>query len=497
MIGGINAGLPCEIERDTFPQFNTIVIGFLGEFGDRPEQVLSAAVLVADIPQWKVNPANFNGDVASPLGEFVDQFYARKAQELGRPYTDVQIYASGLRNSYSGVFHSNSYLYAPDNGLGVEGTVPPVPRLGGPTDRTKTTLLGEIPIDNPGIQPDLLYRVVQGGYYGHPNPYRDEVVFKDGTFQGLQPPSNYQQPFYNLGFNKSANGIIEYTANNFFGQLKGDLLLTNFSTGDDLTRLKLSSDGLSVVNSSSLIGGFADPLPIEMGPNGSIFVGEFNGGAVTILDSLGTWRTDLPKAPQAILDAGSAVLDGNLYMIGGKTNVNGTENHISSMHVYRPNNPLIISDDVWTQGLNLPGPAVENSAVVAFGGEIYVFGGSTSAFSGAVSNTTVFNPNNNVWNTLTAIPLATGGATAQALNGNIYVVGGIGADGASLDTVQIYRPDTNTWNVAPAMTTRRDNAGSAVLDDPTTVAIDPKLYVFGGRTRNADGSVVNPTLSSM
>ena len=88
------------------------------EFGDRPEQVLSAAVLVADIPKWKANPANFSGDVASPLGEFVDQFYARKAQELGRLYTDVLIYASGLRNSYSGVFHSNGYLYAPDNGLG-------------------------------------------------------------------------------------------------------------------------------------------------------------------------------------------------------------------------------------------------------------------------------------------------------------------------------------------------------------------------------------------
>ena len=95
------------------------------------------------------------------------------------------------------------------------------------------------------------------------------------------------------------------------------------------------------------------------------------------------------------------------------------------------------------------------------------------------------------------MPLGTGGATAQVLNGNIYVVGGLDNNGNSLNTVQVYNPTTNTWSTAPSMVTRRDNSGSAVLDDPTTVGIDLKLYVFGGRTRNADSLVVNPTLSSM
>ncbi len=39
------------------------------------------------------------------------------------------------------------------------------------------------------------------------------------------------------------------------------------------------------------------------------------------------------------------------------------------------------------------------------------------------------------------------------------------------------------------MQTRRDNPGSAVVDD--------LLYVFGGRTRNADGFVENGTLNTM
>jgi N-acetylneuraminic acid mutarotase/glucose/arabinose dehydrogenase len=453
------------------------------EFGNRPEQVLSAAVLVAD-----VKAPNFNGNAASNLGEFKEQFYARTG-------SSIQIYASGLRNTYSGVFHSNGSLYAPNNGLGSIATVPPVPRLGSPTDRTKTTLFGQDVIDNPGLQPDDLDRIVQGGYYGHPNPYRDEVVFKDGTFQGFNasniPPGHptYQQPFFNLGFNKSANGIIEYTADNFFGQLKGDLLLTNYSEGDDITRIKLSSDGLSVVNSSSLTGGFSEPLPIEMGPNGSIFVGQFTGSAVTILDPLGTWRSDLPKVPQAILEAGSTTLNGKLYMIGGKTDLNGTENHINNMYIYNPGNPLIASDDIWTQGPNRPGPAVENPAVVTLGGKIYTFGGQTQGFGSTVNNVVVFDPNTSGWTSLTSMPTAVGGATAQVLGSNIVVVGGMDTTGASVNTVQIYNPSTNTWTTAPSMLTRRDNHGSAVFNN--------KLYVFGGRIQNADGTQVDPTLKSM
>ena len=455
------------------------------EFGDRPEQPLSAALLVADIPQWKANPASFNGDVASPIGEFIDEFYARKERELGRPFTEVQVYASGLRNTYDGVFHSNGYIYAPDNGLGVTGTVPPVPRLGDPGDRSVTTLLGNNPTDNPGLQFDPLNLIVEGGYYGHPNPYRDEVVFKDGSFQGLEPDPNYRGHLDLLGKKLSANGIVEYTADNFFGQLQGDLLITNFSSGDNITRVELSPDGTSVVKKSSLTGGLKDPLPIEIGQDGTIFVGEFNGGEITVLTPKGIWRNDLPTAPESVLDAGSAVVDGKLYAIGGKT----AFGHVNSMYIYDPGDPLISSDDLWSVGTDLPGAAVENPAVAALDGLIYAFGGSTDPFSGAVNNSAVFNPNTGAWTEIASMPTARGGATAQIVDDDIYVIGGLDINGASVDTVEIYDPQTNTWDDGSALQTRRDNPGSAVIDD--------LLYVFGGRTRNADGSVVDGSLSSM
>ncbi len=477
------------------------------EFGDRPEQVFSAAALVADIPQWKLDPVNFDGDVSSPIGEFIDEFYARKETALGRPFTELQVYASGLRNSYDGVFHSNGSLYAPGNGLGVAGTTVPAPRLGDPSDRSATTLFGENPADNPGPQGDPLNRVVKGGYYGHPNPYRDEVVFQDGSFQGLNNADipghpDYTPPILALGLNKSANGIIEYTANNFFGQLKGDLLITNYSQGDDITRVELSDDGLIVKDSAtplivgfedtapseSFVGGFTDPLPIAMGPKGSIFVGEFNGGKVSILESIGTWRKDLPPvpAPLAVLDAGSTTLDGKLYMVGGKT----ANAHVSSVYVYDPGDPIDATDDFWTTAPNLPGVAVENPAVVSFNGQVYAFGGSTGPFSGAVGNAAVFNPLTSTWSALMDMPTARGGATAQVVDGEIYVIGGLAENGSSLSTVEIFDPLSGQWSNGVSLQTARDNPGSAVIDD--------LLYVFGGRTRDVDDTlssleVYNPT----
>lgn len=461
------------------------------EFRDLPEQFFAAAALAIDIPKWKATPDEFEGNVASPIGEFVDEFYARKEAELGRPFDEVTIFATGLRNTYDGVFHSTGNIYATDNGLGVTGTVPPVPRLGDPSDRSITTLFGEEGIDDPGKQDDSLNLIVEGNYYGHPNPYRDEVIFKDGSFQGFDASNTpaghpeYVEPFLNLGTNRSANGIIEYEADNFFGQMRGDLLLANYSRTDDISRVQLSPDGLSVVSyTPSFLDTFKEPLPLAMGPDGSVFVGEFNGD-VTVLEPLGTWRTDLPNAPEAVLDAGSASVDGKLYAIGGKT---ATE-HLSSTYVYDPGDPLVATDDIWTTGPDLPGVGVENPAVVEANGLLYVFGGSTAPFSGAVSNAAVFDPIAGNWSALPSMPTARGGASAEVLGGKIYVLGGMDDTGASLDTVEIFDPLTGTWSNGPELQTRRDNLGTAIANG--------QLFAFGGRTRNADGSVVNDTLNSL
>jgi glucose/arabinose dehydrogenase len=237
------------------------------EFGTRPEQPLSAALLVAD-----VKAPGFQGNCASALDDTTGT-----AVTVIPASCHVRPFATGLRNMYDFVFHSNGHIYGPVNGVGGLGTFPltPAPPCQG--------LVTYLPALDLGIQPDTLNLLEPGGYYGHPNPARDECVFGDGSYQGVPPLPAYRPGILNLGNNRSADGIIEYTADNVCGRLKGDLLIANYSVGDDITRIRLSADGRTVAASSSLAGGFNDPLPLALGPDGTIYVGELGGGMVTAL----------------------------------------------------------------------------------------------------------------------------------------------------------------------------------------------------------------------
>jgi N-acetylneuraminic acid mutarotase len=283
--------------------------------------------------------------------------------------------------------------------------------------------------------------------------------------------------------NRSSNGTIEYTSSAFGGALRGEILIANYSVGDDITRIKLSADGRSVVSAKQLVGGLSNPLPLTQGPDGTIYVGELGTNRVVALkpsapSNLGTWSTKQPL-PTSLLDVGGAALNGKLYVVAGKTSA-GPQ---TTMYIYDP------ATNRWTTGPNLPGAGVENPAVVAYSGKLYAFGGSTGPFSGAVTNAAVFNPATSTWTALAPMRTGRGGPTAQVIGTRIYVVGGMGGDGASLSSVEVFDPATNTWTTAAAMSTRRDNPGSAVFGG--------KLYIFGGRIRNSDGTSVNDTLNTV
>ncbi len=434
------------------------------EFGDREEQPLSAAVLVADI----FSPT-FDGTCDNSPNIFAPN------------PCDVVTYSTGLRNTYDFVLHSNGEIYATDNGLGVTGTFPPSPT--GPCPGYGDPDLWDVGGDNPGPQLDLLLRLQENKYYGHPNPSRGECVFKDGSYQGVAAPANYEPALFDLELHRSANGIAEYPFDVGCVQLGGDLLIANYSSGDDLTRVKLTPDGLGVLASDSFVGGFNDPLPVLVGPAGTIFVGEFGGDVISALvpRSLGCWNpvAQAVPLPEAVLDAGGAGLDGKFYMVAGKVN-GGVP--INTVRVFDP------ATDSWGAVADLPGEAVENPAVCTQGGKLYVFGGSEMPFSDAVTNAAVFNPGTGLWTPLAPMGSARGGATARAMGDKIYVTGGMDAAGNSQATAEVYDTLTDSWTPISSMITRRDNAGSAVFDG--------KFYVFGGRTRNADNTTIDGTLAS-
>ncbi|MDJ0757595.1 MAG: kelch repeat-containing protein [Ardenticatenaceae bacterium] len=476
------------------------------EFGPRPEQPLAAALLVADVK----NPS-FDGSCTSQIDPDGSTMDATGVAARDVP-CDVETFATGLRNTYDFAFHPNGSIYAPDNGLGVVGTIPDLPVNYTPGDNCDG-FASSISSNNPGDRPDILNRIVEGGFYGHPNPSRDECVFYGGNPTanpdfplvpdndaldtdiydvGVQPYPGWSQPIFGLGRNHSANGTIAYNSGGqaFCGQLDGDLLINYFNLDDQITRLTLSNNGASVIEQQTLIrssaqaGGqtLSNPLPITQDPAGNIYVGEFGTSGVTIFEPLnvGLWyQNSRATLPTALLDAGSAVVNDILYAAAGKTS--GGYQRALYAYDYDANG--------WTQRADLPAayPAVENPAAAAYNGKLYLFGGSTSPFSGAVNNAAVYDPGTNQWTLLTSMPTARGGATAQVVDGNIYVIGGMNGSGDSVTTVEVYDPVGNSWSSAPDMGTARDNPGSAELDG--------KIYVFGGRTRSG-GTTQNGTLSS-
>eukprot|EP01064_Diplonema_japonicum_P029163 TRINITY_DN464_c1_g4_i1.p1 TRINITY_DN464_c1_g4~~TRINITY_DN464_c1_g4_i1.p1 ORF type:complete len:570 (+),score=145.71 TRINITY_DN464_c1_g4_i1:60-1769(+) len=210
------------------------------------EVPLSTAILTAD-----VDSTDFRGVC-----------YEAGTDPYAEPNCTLGIHATGFRNAYDFVIHSNGKMYATDNGHQDDGAYP--------TSGTAPCMGYGDPKNNPGDQPDLLLNVMEGKYYGHPNPTRGECAYRNGSLQDVPAPQNYEPPLANLGMRASANGITEYT-NEACPSLHKHLLLVRFSTGDDVMDVELSADGTSVVTLTRLLTGLVDPLSVSE-KDGNIFV---------------------------------------------------------------------------------------------------------------------------------------------------------------------------------------------------------------------------------
>ncbi|MEP6596458.1 MAG: PQQ-dependent sugar dehydrogenase, partial [Ginsengibacter sp.] len=257
----------------------------------RMEHLLSGTILRLDISKLGALPL----DVKTFEGGGTYNPYAANA-----PLT---IYASGFRNAYDIVWHSNGNLYAPTNGSAAGGTTPTSVKgtlrpdgsaYSGPSIQSLKNV--------PQTQNDFLFRVVKGGYYGHPNPLRGEYVLNGGNPTasidpaqvnaypvGTKPDINWRGYSFNFQNNKSPDGAIEYKSNVFNGALKGKLLVVRFSQHNDIITLTTGgpkNDVISSIDGTSIEGfsGFIDPLDLtEDVKTGNIYVSEFGGDGRIIL----------------------------------------------------------------------------------------------------------------------------------------------------------------------------------------------------------------------
>lgn len=94
--------------------------------------------------------------------------------------------------------------------------------------------------------------------------------------------------------------------------------------------------------------------------------------------------------------------------------------------------------------------------------------------------------NRGEWTTLAAMPSQRQEISSAVLDGKIYVIAGFNSSGASLTTVEVYDPATNTWsNAAPLPIANNHNAAAVAAG---------KLYAFGGVSTRA--FVFNPQTNS-
>jgi len=269
--------------------------GFTG--GTRPERLITAATLRLDldlIPSLpldarcseNINVIN-NASTNSPFmsdGTYNPYF-------VNAPLT---IYASGVRNAYDLLWHSNGQLYIPTNGT-AGGSASPASVQG--TRRPNGDLYNgpNIPqISENDVQRDFLFRVNPNdntvGYYGNPNPMRGEYVLNSGAASTSTYPNNivadanYRGFAYDFEFNKSPNGVIEYQS---AGALQGAIIVCRYSGGSDLIALVPDGPNGDIGTFKEGIpgfGGMRDPLDLVEDTNtGNIYVADLTDEHIILL----------------------------------------------------------------------------------------------------------------------------------------------------------------------------------------------------------------------
>ncbi|XVU28261.1 Ig-like domain-containing protein [Actinoplanes sp. CA-054009] len=254
-------------------------------WGNRPERLLSAAIL-------RLDPAKLTG---APLNVKTEEGGTYDPYAADAPLT---IHATGVRNAFDLVWHRNGHLYAPTNGSAAGGNTPATPAtLPASCARRGYTGPAVPALSNvPTAETDYVFDVRPGRYYGHPNPARCEWVLAGGNptaatdpFQvGAYPvgtptdPNLHLAGIYDAGLHASANGVIEYRG----GALDGKLLVVRYSAGQDIETFDVAANGALTNRTVGITGftGFSQPLDITQDPTtGFLYVTELGASRITLL----------------------------------------------------------------------------------------------------------------------------------------------------------------------------------------------------------------------
>lgn len=262
-------------------------------FARLPEYALSAAILEIDlnaIGNTTYDVPTLDDDDRAGANDKNDPFGGNNGQNMGILTNNgpVQVYSPGWRNAYDLVITENNKMYTIDNGPNTNwGGTPGGNCLNDYEDGGKT-------------YGDNFHFISGKGYYGgHPNPTRGSKANKfnddnpqtpiEGSANGTE--CNFKIPGQQDNalhvFKSSTNGFTEYTATNFGGAMKSDLLAASFDRS--IYRIQLNNAGNKMNGLDKLFENLGTPLDVTaQGDNdifpGTVWVADYGQSAIHIFE---------------------------------------------------------------------------------------------------------------------------------------------------------------------------------------------------------------------
>jgi N-acetylneuraminic acid mutarotase len=174
--------------------------------------------------------------------------------------------------------------------------------------------------------------------------------------------------------------------------------------------------------------------------NGKVYVvGGYAGGAVELNQAYmfdptaGTW-TKLASMPVGLQYPSAQFIGGTLYVTGG-WDASGVNVHT---YAYHP------STNTWSQLADMPGGGVAAAGSAVIDGDLYIIGGCGGACAPMATAVWSYDPVNNTWAAAPDYPQEVGYLSCGGLTTEIVCAGGLNG-GGSLNLTYSYTPGDATW----------------------------------------------------
>jgi hypothetical protein len=209
----------------------------------------------------------------------------------------------------------------------------------------------------------------------------------------------------------------------------------------------------------------------------TLHVGGFgNGGTLANAETYGSEQTQIDLGARRELFSGTALGDGRLLVSGGYIgNVNATS---ASAEVY--------ADGAFSSVGNMSEPRQGHSTVTLADGSALICGGWIVQLATATASCERFDPGIDAFLPAPSMNAARYRHTATALlDGTVLVTGGQGADGAQLDSAEIFDPEDNSWVLLGS------TLSDPKMDHTATLLADGSVLIAGGYSGAIDATVAS------